>query len=284
MDENIKHKTTSSNDEIIPNTNLNNDINNEISDSNYFEKFGIPKNSNEVDHEIFQAIRKRLFSYFDDRGHPYKPNKYEYRASSIGYCSRKIILSKYPEKYLNDEQLIRLQTIDESPLKLGSHIAGQMIHETIQEALKADIHSIEQEVDMKIGNARIVGHYDILIEKNNERIVIDIKSTGSSRKNLPKKAHLTQLMAYQGMMKGIRGALLYVNRTNWELSYFPQEFNRDSFSKIIKKVMQLSRHENENTLPPAIPEDEFECEYYNYRCDFYDFCFPDTSKLDNSKK
>ena len=87
---------------------------------------------------------------------------------------------------------------------------------------------MEEEITLKVNDVTLVGHYDLLIEADDgQSVVIDIKTTISREEYLPKQPHLTQLMAYQGVLGGIRGGILYVNRNNFQLSYFPQEFKKE---------------------------------------------------------
>jgi RecB family exonuclease len=144
---------------------------------------------------------------------------------------------------------------------------------------------MEEEVGTEIQGARLKGHYDLLLEMDSgERIVIDIKTTSAPRAYLPKEMHLRQLMAYQGMLGGIRGALLYVNRDTWDMSYVPQQFDKTMYSRLLVKLSTLYTAEQHKTLPPPQPEFDFECISTAYKCPFYDYCFPDIeqSNRDNS--
>ncbi len=250
-----------------------------------FDKNGLYNDSTGNDKNLFNELKSILYEEMTKGGHSYTPDKFEYRASSIAYCKRKILINKNPAMFLDEEQMKLLPIIDdEVPSKFGASIPGQLIHETIQEILIdkiGDRVSVEEEVSITIGRSTLKGHYDLLIKDNNdELIVIDIKTTNSKREWLPKIAHMRQLMAYQGMLtamdnkKGIKGAILYVNRNNWELSYVPQEFNKESFTEIIKKITALAGYEDREELPPAVPALPDECGNEYWKCDYYSICFP----------
>lgn len=251
------------------------------SKSSFYE---VPPMAKEADKELFRLIKKKVLEYVVRDGHDYTPVKGEFRASSVGYCSRKILLNKSASNYLEIDDIeklpdwIQLEILSDGERKLepGAHISGQAIHEIVQTALQNDIIGMEEEVSFDGRSFRLVGHYDLLMEKKNgEKIVIDIKSTSSPRAFLPNKAHLRQLIAYQGMLGGIDGALFYIRRNNWEMTYFPQNYNKDEFSSLITKLSHLALMEGKNKLPD-IDDSIFESECNPYfRCPYFDYCFPD---------
>lgn len=250
----------------------------------HFELNGISEDAAEIDIRIFKMISDTFSEFIDGKGHSYTPNKLEFRASSIAKCSRKILLDKDIKNYLSDEEIQTLPIVDEEShnkhdirIAYGASTAGQLIHEVLQEVLENKIHSMEEEITYNINDVILMGHYDLLVvdELTGDQIVIDIKTTSSDRKYLPSQRHLTQLMAYQGMLKGIRGAILYVNRNNFEFSYYPQEFSKESFSEIIKKIVTLASAERKKELPPPIPEYPDECANYAFKCKYYNYCFPE---------
>ncbi|MFV2015722.1 MAG: PD-(D/E)XK nuclease family protein, partial [Candidatus Heimdallarchaeota archaeon] len=246
--------------------------------------YEVPPMAKKSDKELFSLIKKKVLEYVVRDGHDYTPQKGEFRASSIGYCSRKILLKKTPTDYLKSEDIEKLPDRvqreilgkGERKIEPGAHISGQAIHEIVQTALKDDIIGMEEEVAFDGPSFHLVGHYDLLMEnKDGEKIVIDIKSTSSPRDFLPNTQHLRQLMAYQGMLGGINGALFYIRRNNWEMTYFPQNFIKDEFSSIITKLSHLALMEEKNILP-VIDETIFETECNPYfKCQYFNFCFPD---------
>ncbi|MHA2401611.1 MAG: PD-(D/E)XK nuclease family protein [Candidatus Kariarchaeaceae archaeon] len=248
-----------------------------------FEITGIDDTVSKNHQELFRKLRTIIFEKVSAGGHDYAPAPMEYRASGVGYCSRKTVLNRDPSKHLSAEEINQLPRwfLEELhpdpeliPTKFGVSVVGQVIHETIQEALQSDILAMEEQVEFDGGRFKLVGHYDLLVEDiEGKKVVIDIKSTNTSRKYLPKPSHLRQLMAYQGMLSGIDGALLYVHRNNWEMSYVAQAFNKDEFSAIIMKLSKMAAHDEKNELPPAIPESDYECSIGSFHCQYYKFCF-----------
>ncbi len=248
-----------------------------------FELNGITDDAEDIDIRLFKMISDTFSQFMEGKGHSYTPNELEFRASSVAKCSRKILLQKDPKNYLSDEEIEDLGMVDqvsinkhEVKISFGASTAGQLIHEVLQEVLESKIHSMEEEVSYKINDVTLIGHYDLLVEDEltGEKIVIDIKTTSAKRLYLPNQSHLTQLMAYQGMLKGIRGAILYVNRNNFDFTYYPQEFSKVKFSDIIMKVVNLASAERGKKLPPPIPEYPEECANYSFKCEFYNYCFP----------
>ncbi len=250
---------------------------------NDFKLHGISSDASREDKELFNKLKKIIYDKLIVGGHDYVPLPMEYRASSVAYCSRKTILNKDPQKYITQDELkllpvLKLTNEGEIPSTFGTNVAGQVIHESIQEALKDHILSMEKEITFDGGKFTLMGHYDLLIEDTNgERLVIDIKSTNSRRQYLPNTNHLKQLMAYQGMLGGIRGALLYVHRNNWELSFVINEFDKEVFTQIIMKLSQMALYEEKDELPPAIPAVADECISEFTQCQFYNFCFKENT-------
>ncbi|MHA2249860.1 MAG: PD-(D/E)XK nuclease family protein [Candidatus Kariarchaeaceae archaeon] len=249
-----------------------------------FLSSGIKATAGDIDKKLFNSLKEILFRSFTEGGHDYVPLPMEYRASSVAYCSRKTVLNKDPTKYLTEEEmqllpdwfLLTLQKeIQEIPSKFGTNVAGQIIHEVIQEALKDEVISMEEEVKFEAGKFKLIGHYDLLLQlENGEKMVIDIKSTNTNREYLPAVPHLKQLMAYQGMLGGIRGALLYVHRNNWELSFVSQDFKKEKFTSIVMKLSQMAVFEEKGELPPAVPSLANECASERFKCQYYDYCYP----------
>lgn len=246
-----------------------------------FDDNGVHNACNSTDKKLFEQIKSIVHEKVSVGGHTYVPESLEFRASSIAYCRRKILLNKDPENYLNDDelQLIKREEKDEIPSTFGTSVVGQLIHETFQNALEDELKDkikIEDEISLKIGKATLKGHFDLLMkDENGEEIVIDIKTTTTRKHFLPKLGHMRQLMAYQGILGGIRGAILYVHRNNWELNYVPQEFNKEEFSKLVIKVTELAGFETRKELPPVQPALPDECGNDYWKCDYHKLCYPE---------
>ncbi|MHA2504222.1 MAG: PD-(D/E)XK nuclease family protein [Candidatus Kariarchaeaceae archaeon] len=247
----------------------------------FFEIHGHAEDLGDSEKSLFEEIKKTVHHAVTKGGHDYVPDALEYRASSMGVCSRKIQLEKNLSGYLSDAEILQLpmwyreSLSEEKEPEFGAHLPGQVIHEVIQEALQDRIESMEEEVTYTVGRATLKGHYDLLVKYDDGvQVVIDIKSTRSPRRYLPNKKHLRQLMAYQGMMGGIRGALLYVDRNTFEMSYVTQEFDKAAFNRLIKKISLLATYEEQGKLVPPVPEDDSECITTYYQCQFYGYCFP----------
>lgn len=246
-----------------------------------FDEDGVHNESSDSDKKLFEQIKSIIHKKVSVGGHTYIPEILEFRASSIAYCRRKILLKKDAKRYLNEEelQLIRRDEKEGIPSIFGSSVVGQLIHETFQDALEEELKDgvkIEDEISIKIGKAVLKGHYDLLMkdEKGNE-IVIDIKTTTTKNHFLPKLGHMRQLMAYQGILGGIKGAILYVHRNNWELNYVPQEFDKEVFSKLVIKVTELAGFEARKELPPVQPALPDECGNEFWKCDYHKLCYPE---------
>ncbi|MDH5404335.1 MAG: PD-(D/E)XK nuclease family protein [Candidatus Heimdallarchaeota archaeon] len=233
---------------------------------------------------LFSEMKQIIHSYVKRNSHDYIPKLGEFRASSIPYCKRKILLEKDITRYLKPEIIESIKS-DEKEELFGSHISGQIIHEAIQDALQVRVESIEGKVGVSTGKYSLVGHYDLLIRDNDgDLVVIDIKTTMKPVDQLPVAPHTIQLMAYQGMLGGIKGGLLYVNRNSWEMFYYSQNFVKPIFSQLIIKIAELGRDEELQILPEPIPEYHSECGNDFYKCKYYSYCFPEGKELNKIDK
>ena len=141
-------------------------------------------------------------------------DKKTFRASSVGYCPRHILLNKLGVKKHDAETLGRFQT-------------GDFIHDWIQkEILPSYATKHEEQVIIELDNgAEIVGHYDCLDPV--EGIVYDFKSRASwYRFNLPIERHLQQLEVYMraANLKDPRGMMVYVSKSDLTVESYPDFF------------------------------------------------------------
>lgn len=275
----------SSTDKETGKTSSENETLDEIESESRQIQYEIPPLASLADKKLYSNIKKTVLEYITRDSHGYKPEKGEFRASSIGYCSRKILLNKNTDTLLTEQEIKLLpdwkqrdlDVPEDYEIETGAHISGQAIHEIVQTALEKDVVGIEEEVSLVGPNFKLIGHYDLLMkDEEGNKIVIDIKSTSAPRDFLPNKSHLKQLMAYQGMLDGIKGGLLYIKRNNWEMTFIPQDFNKTEFSNIITKLSHLALMEDKMKLPKIDPDIfETECKTPYWQCPYFEYCFPD---------
>ena len=251
---------------------------------------------------LLKRIEELVKEYASTTGHTYSPMIRRYRASGVPYCNRKIAL----EMLLGLEEL---ETLEEDEALMGTAMTGQLIHDFLEKALEPILISSEEEVEIDFGEFKITGHYDLLVtDVDGSKVVIDVKTCSDASKIKPKESHKRQLSIYQAALGGIPGALLYVERNNFQMKLFRFDFDKELFSQVASKIaalnaslLRVAEHfgmEKEvnsgspfeinlnfeevkeamdlGLLPPAVPEFEYECRNSWSKCRFYDLCHRDS--------
>jgi len=103
----------------------------------------------------------------------------------------------------------------------------------------------------------------------------EIKTTTSlSHLTEPKEHHRAQLHAYLYALDEeydypiTEGLLVYGSRKTLDIKAFPVDFSESFWNRIVQWMVEQTRYEKIDELPPADPEREWECEYcsYKHRC------------------
>ncbi len=260
------------------------------------------KKTNNGDDPLLEKIQQLVRSFADESGHSYRAQIGRYRASSVPYCNRKIAF----EMLLGVEEL---EELEEDTRLVGTAMAGQLIHDFLEKALEPILISSEEEVEVNLGEFIISGHYDLLVRDiDGNKVVIDVKTCSDASKVQPKEAHIRQLSVYQAALGGIAGALLYVERNNFQMKMFRFAFDKEIFTQVVLKMSELhsritrtweyfEKKQSEgmpplmgltldqvleavalDLVPPREPEFEYECRNAWSRCRFYDICYSSSSR------
>jgi CRISPR/Cas system-associated exonuclease Cas4 (RecB family) len=202
----------------------------------------------------------------------------KYNASAIGNCTRK--------NYYAYTSPIEL------PLqKLCVFEAGNIIHDFIAKVLgdsegitlvsnERDLGLVDLETDLMVS-----GRLDdmIMIQKNGEKIIIEVKSAKSLEYfDAPKSSHIAQLAIYLKALQpyGIRkGIILYVDKNTLKTKSFEVEYDHEILTRAIQRARTLHRHLLSKTLPPAEAKSSMA---QNWECGFCEYS--DKCNLDNGGK
>lgn len=212
---------------------------------------------------LYIAIRERLHKKNREFGHGYVPDKGTQRMSSLPGCMRKMQFAKMnlkkPKTLYFDKAIVK-ESFDrhyrhKSLDVLNEAEAGQSVHEYIQSRLEGSDIVINMEFDIpptaliKGRPGKVTGHPDMLCRVDNELVVIDIKSTKGFQYT-PKAGHLEQLLGYQAALGGIKGAILYMDRNNYEMRYYKQDFDESWLEPLQEKLDLVFTAEEERTIIP----------------------------------
>ncbi|MHA2499271.1 MAG: PD-(D/E)XK nuclease family protein [Candidatus Hodarchaeales archaeon] len=224
-------------------------------------------------------------------GHDYSPDprKGHFRASTLPYCSRKMVFQhflgwNYPQ---------------ESPIMLARN-AGIAIHKFLQGLMDSDPIQIEEKVEIKIDGLTLMGHADLIIlDLDKYYVLLDIKTTeslGAIIANGPKETHVAQLVIYLAAVseklrrenkseKPLWGVLWYLDRRNsvpellnsenWQ--FFDIELDdtkKELFATLVEKGQRIQRTVAQGLLPEMDAE-PWECSNRAAVCPYYTLCHED---------
>lgn len=173
-----------------------------------------------------------------------------FHASSIGYPTRQVYLSKLGLKHHDAETLARFKI-------------GDWIHEFIEDALAAehDHLELEHEVELDVGDVTFVGRCDAYDPVEN--VVYDFKSRASWYKfDPPTQRHIDQLLVYMHALGAEFGQVVYVSKKDLEVRTWPEDapFVRqdydERFTELVEKahtIREVIREEGIATRAADIP-------------------------------
>ncbi|MCY0874139.1 CRISPR-associated protein Cas4 [Acidianus infernus] len=137
-----------------------------------------------------------------------------------------------------------------------STLMGELIHmglETFNEIEGYKVISeVEGEKEVNLGEkvVKIKGRADIILQKGEEKIIVEIKSARGD-KGLPHKHHLMQLQAYLWLFGAKKGILFYVT---------PERFTEFTVDKPLDEATIIKLVQENISLSPS-PRFAWECEY-----------------------
>jgi len=183
-----------------------------------------------------------------------------FRASSMGYCPRQILLNKIVAKVHDSETMGRFQI-------------GDFIHDWIQQKILPSHPTMhENQVKVELGDITIKGHYDCYDLR--DETVYDFKSRSSwYRFEPPYNYHLDQLEVYMRALGVNKAMMVYVSKSDLTVETWPDHFNQseerdgvngedqkyvrpddERWKDIVEKAQKVHRYLEKNGFPKSIEE------------------------------
>ena len=192
-----------------------------------------------------------------------------YYPSEIGSCIRKIWYSyKYPKE------------LDPGVRKIF-HM-GNMVHDFVVDVLKSEKNSeielLQSELPLIIDKKDYVlsGRVDnvLLIKKNNEKVLVEVKSTKLlSMIKETQPSHVMQLQLYMHALGIHKGILLYIEKSSLGSKEFTLNYDESKIQEVMTRFETLHQHLVSDKLPDPEAKQKkhmnWMCNYCNYRerCD-----------------
>jgi len=187
----------------------------------------------------------------------------EYYASSALMCKRSSFYS-----FFNCPK--------ERPPPKGIYILGRRVEDIYYEKLKEKYsYYLKNDIRTRLvinDEIEVVGFTDPVILGDNleAKVVLEIKSRGGRwYVPEPNTHHVAQLLIYLRALRCTDGRLVYISRENLENI---KEFQIDPLSaemvelweKVKSWYIDLHKYVKTETLPPAVPEESWQCSYCDY--------------------
>ncbi len=143
-----------------------------------------------------------------------------------------------------------------------STILGELVHRGLESLVQLEGYNVKSEVEAeKVVNVgkevRVKGRCDIMLEKDGERTIVEIKSSRSDA-GIPHKHHVMQLRIYLWLFEAKKGILLYVTPDR----FTEYEVNEPMDEASIVSLVQQTLDRNPS------PRFQWECKY----CQFSIIC------------
>jgi CRISPR/Cas system-associated exonuclease Cas4 (RecB family) len=155
--------------------------------------------------------------------------------------------------------------------------SGTDRHTRIQQAMEDAGILVHKELPIKSEDPIISGKTDAIIKWNDAEIITEIKtineeSFGYLRK--PRNYHIEQLLIYMKILQQSFGYLIYENKNNHELRFFPIQVNqkyKDFINYFFDWMKQVQKAFDDKQLPENPFRNKFENKICK-GCDFFKVC------------
>lgn len=240
--------------------------------------------------ELFEEVNKIVLSAFQDNFYVGK-NFCEYSPSSAGTCKRQILLNKWFKALTTDIQAaIKVRDTELAAAKLNNKF-GDALHDGVYNRIghRTAYHSHEKTLKMEFDEFVLKGKYDLLLEKDDQLIVIDIK-TRQSKYFLPSlglldyyietvKKNMQQLACYIVLLRNkypdkkiLSGGIFEIFADEGQTRFIPYIFRNEDFEFSRSFFISLTEFEKKRELPEIPREynsDSFPCSF----CKFSPACY-----------
>jgi len=205
-----------------------------------------------------------------ERKEKYKGEPTRFYPSSIGFCSRRIVMQALD--YERPELPAKVLRIMEN---------GTYMHERFEAWFEGMGILIAPEVPIKDKDLRISGRTDALIrvpgkDGTGKIVLVELKSANDKQFNRmmsqdkPKDEHLKQIQLYMHLTGIEDGLILVENKNNQDLWEYWCKYDPIMASELIEKIKMVNSHIDAEILPNReFDKTSFECRY----CDFRNECW-----------
>jgi len=221
-------------------------------------------------------------AYFNGSSPPKDPERHT--PSKLLQCHRKAIYAR--------QNAPREDTPPEGLFWIGSEFEGEIIVPFLQDIVPDELYvqnSLWIDTTIKAGESdvQLRGSTDPAIVTEDARPVFltEIKTTTSlDHLSKPKQHHKAQLHGYLYALNDehdfsiTNGLLIYGSRKTLDLKVFPVTFDSGFWETIVTWMGTQTEYEENEELPPADPERDWECSYcsFRHRCGQTDTPYSDT--------
>lgn len=183
-----------------------------------------------------------------------------WRASGMGQCYRKRF---YERQGMEGQPL--------EPRMLRVFEVGNILHGYLQDLLKeaGELISAEEEFT----NGIVKGHIDAIVKGEKGYIIYDFKTVHSRKFSYLKKEadphYIKQLLTYTMLAKKKykniqESRLLYISKDDLRMQEIPYQLSDFIEKEIKQELADLENYWKCNQLPPAKPQQEWECGYCQF--------------------
>ena len=190
------------------------------------------------------------------------PRPHIYHASQIGTCLR--------GQYLKSIMPVKDEDAEGFVSSMLNKRFGRLIHDDLEALLEravggeVEVVGHEVEVNLKFGDATLVGRIDALVRINGEQVVVEYK-TASHPPEVPYPAHVFQVQAYMAAVGAKYAAIEYFSKGWGGIRGFDVEYDPKFMDLIGERVQALEEAFAKGEAPPrpAVPLEE--CSWCVYR-------------------
>lgn len=170
---------------------------------------------------------------------------------------------------------------DPKPLgyfRMGRDVESELVVPFLEEHVAGPDQRVTRSVGFQTaietgsGSFRLRGKTDpaITTADGDPLLVTEVKTVGEVDREEPRETHLAQVHAYLAALAdrlaSRQAAILYISRTSLELRAFPVRFDEDFWTgRVVPWLQERTAGREDDELPPATPEQEWECTYCSYR-------------------
>ncbi len=182
-----------------------------------------------------------------------------FQVSSIGYSCHRLL-------YLHYHGLLLPEKINGRTKRIFDH--GNITQDRYEAYFKKMGYYEDKEVDANIENPPLHGRADFILNINDKRYIIELKTINDAefRKldKMAKPEHEIQLQVYLNVLDIEKGSVLYEDKNTQEIKAFSQRKNKEKWNKIVEKCNYVMGLKEIPDIKSVIHDARF-CRCINYQ-------------------